>query len=330
MSSMPFKILRKHRIILGNLPLLGISYQGITKDNEYKERFRNKAETKKVIRTALNHGVKFFAASSQTFNSLALNYINVVKEIEVEDKKEIWLIPCIDVPLRFKGKRVDDYQRWKTHLEYEIKQYEKMVLQRYIEDPILNCRQGWKEGLNSAKPFKHAELVNDLGIDWKDWEVSVNEFSNYNLGWIEPGSGTDFLAISRMDLLEELLDKTSQMGHRILLGSHHIGISHQLISNRIVKGYDGFITPVNKLGAMMFPTQKTVETAIANIKKQGKLVVAIKPFAGGRISPEEALPYVFKKVGADACMVGVGSAAEAEIDIQVAEKVLASLPFRSR
>jgi hypothetical protein len=330
MTSMPFEILRKHSIVLGNLPMLGVSYQGIIKDSEYKERFRNKAETKKVVRTALNYGVKFFAASSRTFNPLAPNYLDAVKEIEAEDKKEIWLIPCIDVPLRFKGKRVDDFRRWKTHFEYETEQCGSQIKQRYLEDPILNCRQGWKEGLNSAKPYKNAELVNDLEIDWKDWETSINEFSDYNVGWIEPGSGTDFLAISRMSLLEELLEMTSQTGHRVLLGSHHIGTTHQLISKRNVKGYDGFITPVNKLGAMIFPTQKIAETSIMDLKKQGKIVVAIKPFAGGRIPPEEALIYVFKEVEVDACMVGVGSVAEAEIDFQVAEKVLASLPYRSR
>jgi hypothetical protein len=330
MTSMPFEILRKHSIILGNLPMLGVSYQGATKDSEYKERFRNKAEMKKVVRTALNYGVKFFAASSRTFNPLAPNYLDAVKEIEAEDKKEIRLIPCIDVPLRFKGKRVDDFRRWKTHLEYETEQYGSQIKQRYLEDPILNCRQGWKEGLNSAKPYKNAELVNDLEIDWKAWETSINEFSDYNVGWIEPGSGTDFLAISRMNLLEELLEMTRQTGHRVLLGSHHIGASNQLISKRNVKGYDGFITPVNKLGAMMFPTQEMAEASIKDAKKQGKIVVAIKPFAGGRIPPKEALIYVFKKVEVDACMVGIGSVAEAKIDLLVAEKVLASLPFRSR
>ena len=330
MTLMHFEILRKHSIILGNLPMLGVSYQGATKDSEYKERFRNKAEMKKVVRTALNYDVKFFAASSRTFNPLAPNYLDAVKEIEAEDKKEIRLIPCIDVPLRFKGKRVDDYRKWKTHLEYETEQYGSQIKQRYLEDPILNCRQGWKEGLNSAKPYKHDELVNDLEIDWKAWETSINEFSDYNVGWIEPGSGTDFLAISRMDLLEELLDKTRQTGHRVLLGSHHIGASNQLISKRNVKGYDGFVTPVNKLGAMMFPTQEMAEASIKDAKKQGKLVVAIKPFAGGRIPPEEALTYVFKEVEVDACMVGIGSATEAKIGFQVAEKVLASLPYRSR
>jgi len=320
------EMLRKNRIVLGNLPMLGISYQGAMKDNEYKERFQDKAEMKKVIRVALNHGVRFFAASGRAFNQLASNYLEAVKEIEAEDEKRLRLIPCIDVPLRFKGKRIDDYRRWKTHLEYEARQFGKQIIQRYLEDPILNCRQGWKESINLAKPYKLDELINKLEIDWKIWEESINEFSNYNVTWIEPGSGTDFLAIARSDLLKELLDKTRKMGHHILLGSHHIGVSYQLISKELLKGFDGFVTPINKLGVMMFQTQKMVEKAIKDIKKQGKLIVAIKPFAGGRIPPKEALTYVFKEIEADACMIGVGSEAEAMKDFEVAGKVLASLP----
>ncbi len=81
---------------------------------------------------------------------------------------------------------------------------------------------------------------------------------------------------------------------------------------------------------MMFPTKNHVETALTEAKKHGKLIVAIKPFAGGRIKLEEALDYVFRKAKVDACMVEVGSKAEAEIDFRAAEKVLFSLPCSSR
>jgi len=94
--------------------------------------------------------------------------------------------------------------------------------------------------------------------------------------------------------------------------------------------FDGLVTPVNNLGAMMFPTKNHVETALTEAKKHGKLIVAIKPFAGGRIKLEEALDYVFRKAKVDACMVEVGSKAEAEIDFRAAEKVLFSLPCSSR
>jgi len=326
--TLPSEFLGKHRIILGNLPLLGVSYQGASKDGEYEERFRDKGEVKKVIKVALSHGVRFLAASSRAFNPLAQSYLDAVKEVEAEEEKEIRLIPCVDVPLRLKGRGVDDLRRWRTHLEYETASYGSQIRRRYLEDPILNCRRGWKEGLISAKPYGHGELVNDLRVDWKAWEASVNEFIGYNVGWVEPGSGTDLLAISRIDLLEELLEKTKRMGHRVLLGSHHFSVTSRLLFERDVKGYDGFVTPVNRLEAMKFPTQKVVEESIKDARKRNKLVVAIKPFAGGRVQPEEALAYVFRNVGVDACMVGVGSVAEAETDFRAAERVLSGSPIR--
>ena len=64
------------------------------------------------------------------------------------------------------------------------------------------------------------------------------------------------------------------------------------------------------------------EKAIEEARSQGKLIIAIKPFAGGRIKPGEALTYVFRKVKADACMMGVASVKEAEEDFEAARQVL--------
>jgi hypothetical protein len=75
---------------------------------------------------------------------------------------------------------------------------------------------------------------------------------------------------------------------------------------------------------MMFPTQSGVENAIGKAKEANRLIVGIKPFAGGRIQPEEALNYVFKRVKVDSCIIGVGTAEEAEEDFQVAKTILGS------
>jgi hypothetical protein len=55
-------------------------------------------------------------------------------------------------------------------------------------------------------------------------------------------------------------------------------------------------------------------------------VIGIKPLARERIQPKEALTHVFRKIKADACMIGVGSVAEATSGFQIAEKVLSNLP----
>ena len=68
----------------------------------------------------------------------------------------------------------------------------------------------------------------------------------------------------------------------------------------------------------MFPTQSEAENAIRRTRNRGKLIVGIKPFAGGRIKPKEALNYVYETLNADSCMMGVGSVEEAEEDFQTA------------
>ena len=183
-----------------------------------------------------------------------------------------------------------------------------------------------EENLKLAKPYKATELDRELKVDWGCWEESVGKLSDYKIAWMEPGSETDFLAISRMDLLEELLDRIIELGYRSLLGSHHMGASVELIEERKVKRFDGYVTPVNKLGVMMFPTRRVAENGIWRARKLGRLVVAIKAFAGGRIRPKEALSYVYRNMKVDSCMMGVGSVEEAEEDFETAESILEKGP----
>lgn len=310
------------KMVLGNLPMLGVSYQGRQRDDEYKERFSDKREMKRVMRAAIGYGVNLLAASSHGFNELAPTYLEAIEEVEEEEETELSLITCISVPLELRGRRINDYRRWKTHLHYESKQFGSEVTERVFDDPILNCRPQWKENLRPARPYRNRDLERDLKINWRLWEGGVDRLSNFRIAWMEPGSETDLLAISRMDLLEELLDRIHELGYRSLLGSHHLGASAQLIEERRVKRFDGYVTPLNRLGVMMFPTRREAENTVRRIRKAAKLVVAIKPFAGGRIEPEEALSYVYGKLEVDSCMMGVGSVEEAEKDFEAARSIL--------
>lgn len=309
------------KIILGNLPLIGISYQGKEKDEEYKKRFSNKDEIKKVMKVALNFGLRYFAASSYDFNELSPIYLNAIKELEEDEGIEIFLIPCIKIPLKIGKEEINDYRRWVTHLNYEIEKFGKGIIEKYFNDPILNCRYKWKENLKIAKPYNLKEVEKELKIDWEKWENNIYKFSDYKIAWIELGSESDFIIISRIDLLEELIDRVLDIGYRVLLGSHHFGVSSSIIEEEKIKKFDGYVTPINKLGVMMFPNKREVENNIIKIK-ESRIIIAIKPFAGGRIEPKEALEYVYKKVKVDSCMIGVGSIKEAEENFKIAKNIL--------
>jgi len=314
--------LKSQKIVLGSLPFLGVSYQGRDKDEQYRERFSDKSEMKKVMKVALKYEVRFFSASSHRFNDLSPLYLEAVKEIEEEEETEITLIACISIPLRISRAKLNDYRRWRTQLSYETENFGRAVLRRALDDPVLNCRPGWRENLQNAKPYPTVQLQRELGIDWKTWENSIDRFSGWNIGWIEPGSETDFLSLARIDLLGELIDRTRDAGYRCLLGSHHLGATAPLLEEIRMRGFDGYVTPINKQGVMMFPTRREVEKAVRESRSRGKMIIAIKPLAGGRIGPREALTYVFRKVEADACMMGVASVREAEEDFQAAREIL--------
>lgn len=232
---------------------------------------------------------------------------------------KIQLIPCFGIPLEFRGEKIDDYRRWATYLDYETENFGN-VTERYLEDPILNCRYDWRESLGRAKPYKLKELERELKVNWEKWEDRLFKFSSYNLAWLELGSESDFLAIARIDLLEELIDRIFGVVNRTLLGIHHAGASIPLIEEERIK-IVGYVTPVNKLGVMMFPTQQEAETIIGKASRAGKIIIGIKPLAGGRIEPREALDYVYRKMKADSCMIGVCSVKEAEEDFQIARSL---------
>jgi hypothetical protein len=134
------------------------------------------------------------------------------------------------------------------------------------------------------------------------------------------GSETDFLAlIDRLDLLETLVDSLrSRYGHRILLGVHHAGITIPKLENSEIE-FDGYVTPINRRGVMMFPNRNLAVEAIRAAKKP---IIAIKPLAGGRIKPREALEHVYREMGIDFCMIGVGSEREAEEDFSTTHEIL--------
>jgi len=315
--------LKSQKIILGNLPFLGISYQGREKDEQYREKFSDKREIKKVMKVAVNYGVRFFSSSSHRFSDLSMLHLEAVREVEEEEETEISLITCISIPLQIGGAKVNDYKRWKTHLIYETEKFGETVLRRVLNDPILNFRPRWKENLQTVKPYTMTQLQRGLKVDWGMWEDIVNRLADWRIAWIEPGSETDFLAISRSDLLGELIDRIQDAGYRSLLGSHHLGATVPLLEESRIRRFDGYVTPINKLGVMMFPTQRETEKAAREARNQGKLLIAIKPFAGGRIRPKEALTYVYKQMEADACMMGVASVKEAEEDFKAARQILA-------
>ena len=319
------------RVIIGCLPFLGESYQGEAKNRLYVERFSNVDYTVKVLVKAVeDYGATAVSAVPSMEGRLASLLLEAIKRTERITDVELALTFCLRIPLRMEGERIDDYRRWASYLNYEAKLAGENVLERYLNDPILLCRKGWKKRfrytVDHLGGYDRDEL-DKLEIDFDRVKDCLDCFRDFKVIFVEPGSESDFLAISgRLDLLEDLVSLLRNEGFEtIVLGVHHAGSTIPILEDSEIE-VDGYLTPVNKLGALMLPNR---ELALKAIKGSSKPVIAIKTMAGGRIPPAEALDFVFNEVGVDACMIGVGSLEELEEDFSIAKRILKGLDEES-
>lgn len=313
------------RLILGHLPFVGESYQGPERNREYATRFSDIRNSVKILKLAVEgYGLNVASAGiPSNKGKLAGLFLKAIKETELITGTEIYLIPCIQIPLRIKRKPVDIYRRWITYYEIEKRVTDGELARRYLEDPILGCRSGWridfKRALQDPRPYGSDEME-ALQIDMAELDESLSILSDFNVLYLELGSETDLLAMSgRVDLLVSMVDHIRErFGYRVLLGTHHAGSTIPILEGSSVK-FDGYVTPVNKLGIMMFPT---MNMALEAMRGSRRSIIAIKPLAGGRIEPREALEYVYRDRGMGSCMIGVGSESEAVEDLTIASEIL--------
>lgn len=292
-------------MILGHMPFIGSSYQSEEKDRELVGKFSDKNEIRKIFETAYRLGIRKYAASSAKMSKLSTRHLEVLEEYHKKGY-DLEIIPCFSIPIMLRNEKINAFKRWASYLEIE-KRKSPEILNRVLKDPILNFREGWREKLPEATAYPR-NVLKDLKIKWDSVEDALEEFSDLPVSYVEPGSETDFLAMTeRYDLIGELIDRVKESGYeKILFGVHHAGETINRLDEEFEK-FDGYVTPINSLGIMMLPTHKSAEEAIKNTKKE---VFVIKPFAGGRIEPLHAFKYIlkFKTRG-----VMFGSSTEGEI-----------------
>jgi len=227
------------------------------------------------------------------------------------------LLPCIEIPVRLGDDRIDAFRRWATYMKFERRLFPE-VKRRMFNDPILNFRENWKHKLSASKPYRDDDFQK-LAVEWNEIEEDLGFFAELSVGYVEFGSETDFLAMTgRFDLLGELVERAKGHGFKsVLFGVHHAGMTIPILDDKL-DGFHGYVTPLNPLGVMMFPTKLSAERAVRSVEKA---VYAIKPLAGGRVKPEKAFTYVFN-FQVEGCMIGVSSVDELKEDVKAAIEVL--------
>jgi hypothetical protein len=299
-------------LILGHMPFIGVSYQSEEKDRQYRRKFSAMGETQRILQQAVRMGVRKFAAATPTTSALSRLHLQALKLL-IEGGHRIEILPCISIPLRLGGEEVDAYRRWATCAKLEARDH-PTAKQRMIADPILTFRSAWQRTFPASKPYRKQEYgkltVDIASVDWH-----LKRFADLSVSSVEFGSEADFLAMTgRIDLIAQLLERAKVHGFKkTLLGVHHAGITVKKLDSQINELH-GYVTPLNSLGTMMFPTKQSAELAIKTTKRA---VYAIKPLAGGRIDPKLAFQYI-SRFNIEGCMIGAGSTSEVITDISAA------------
>lgn len=310
------------QVILGHLPFLGESYQGTQRNQEYLRRFSNTENTIKVICSALESNVTAMAVtSSHSHHGKLLR--QAMREAVTRTGIPLSILPCFSIPLTIDDIPIDDYRRWLTYYRYEQQFTTTALLDTYLSDPILLCRPGWKakftQALQKSSSYSPDEIAR-IQINYHVLRPALSFFEDFSIICVEVGSESDFLIMAgRFDLLRDFVRFLKEAFNRpVFLGIHHAGASLPLLQHKDL-GISGYLTPINKMGALMLPTQTQAIDAITSTSKP---VIAIKPLAGGRIPPLEAFKYVFQSVHADAAIIGVASDAEFSEDLTAIKSFL--------
>jgi len=308
--------LKTSKLILGHMPFIGVSYQSAEKDEEYRKLFSKISATRNIVEVAIRMGVHRFAGATPHSSTLSSVHLEALR-VMIDEGHDIELLPCIEIPVRLGDDRIDAFRRWATYVKFERRPFPK-VRRRMSNDPILNFREDWKHKLSASKPYRDDDF-RKLAVEWNEIDEDLQFFAELPIGHVEFGSETDFLAMTgRFDLLGELMDRAKSHGFKnALFGVHHAGTTIPILNDEL-EGFHGYVTPLNPLGVMMFPTKLSAERAVGSV---AKAVYAIKPLAGGRVTPKRAFTYVFN-FNVEGCMIGVGSVSELKEDVKAAMEVL--------
>ncbi len=301
-------------MIIGSLPLIGISYQSAAKDTQYIQKLAsNRTAIARIYEKAIELGFTTFAASPFPESQVTKNHIIELKSLS--ETHQISVIPCVGIPLGLQGKVIDVYRRWatvyQTYREINVPLSSNgSILKTFLTDPILQFRPNWKENLSIAvkdgKWYSNSE-ISAINLFTQEVEENLSKLEKLPIQEIEYGSELDFLfATERLDLVGELIDIARALGYEVAFGIHHAGLSLPKILAASAEAQT-ILTPINPLGVMMFPSRDSVVSLIKKTREKYR-IIGIKCLAGGRIRPSYAFKYLHEKV--DDFMVGVASISE--------------------
>jgi hypothetical protein len=283
------------RLILGSNAFEGVSYISRTQSLHYLEFFAQEDNIVPILEAAVNAGVKTFMLS---------NCGNVMAALQkFPGNKELTLLPVIP-----------------NAYEYALEASEKGVLGAVLTKAKgFSMYQKVKLGLRALTKIKSVISKDILDLLLELIHFELTSFEKYKLGGvILHGQLTDLALSSHnpdiLTIFQDLVRDSYDV--EPLLATHNFGILLPRLMDWKIK--IPIMAPLNKKGFMMRPSQPECERLV---QESGYQIIAKKVLAGGRLTPEEAFPYL-KDKKIDSVVLGIGSVPEAYHTFSVAKSVL--------
>jgi hypothetical protein len=308
---------------MGNHPYDGMSYISRERDAWNLRTFDRAAKVSEVLRYAVEQAgltVTFVAHERPARNRL---HLQAIWETAQETGVEIGLIAHIHIPVMFDGQPAMGTKRARATLYAHNERLAGEAYHKHLgQDPIINRvikkrPQVWVTP--ETTPPLTADEAARFRIDYTRLERYLGFYAGCNVVIANPGAEVDLLAMTgRLDLVRECIDLLRRRFTTVTISIHHAGVTIPLLEAAGI-AVDGYVTPVNRLGALMSPTP---EMALAAIREASKPVIAIKPLAGGRTLGRRAFEYVFDEVGVAAAVFGMGTLEQVSETAKAAREVL--------
>jgi hypothetical protein len=290
------------KLIQGIHPFDGMSYISEERDRDYRRKSLDVRKTAEILRYAIFEAGIPVPQVDQDIPDLDRLHLSALTILMEEEGVEIPVIPYVELPLKLRGEKLDSRRVFSTYDEQNLRLGGEEYRTHFLNDPIVNYRARSKEKIitcDNFKPYKTEEL-DELEVDYTLFERNIGFFKGFQILALDLGAQTDLLAMTgQLNKLEECLRALKREFGAVLISIHHAGASIPPLEEHSLD-YDGYITPVNRLGVAMFPTP---DKALKAIREATKPTIAIKAQSGGRDLGEESFRYVLSTEGGN-CLYG--------------------------
>ncbi|MFL2665065.1 MAG: hypothetical protein ACJ0G8_03810 [Dehalococcoidia bacterium] len=311
-------------LIMGLHPFDGVSYKNEKIDKKNLDLFQTTSSVSKVYEYVIKKYNLSMAQIDHMNPVLNRQHIQALQEAEKKTKKIINLLAYLLIPIKYENKIISYSKRSHATLyDADINHigYEKYTNKIYKDEILKYNLDGDYNNLitnENTKPYSQKESEK-FTIDYNLLEQYIGFFAGCDILIADPGAEIDLLAITgRFDLIKEYINFLRKKFKIVITSVHHAGITIPLLEENNID-VDGYLTPTNKLGMMMFPNKETAEFAVRNTNKT---IIGMKPLAGGRFLGEQAFEYVFDKLKINSCMFGMGTIEQTDSTIKSALNVI--------